>query len=693
MAKSIRKILKTFTLVELVIVIAIIAVLGSVAFLILSKWIGNSKDVKKISDLTTIEKSINLSLLNNSKLPTPDDYVDVVFSGNKIWELGYFGINAIEQAGGTITKLPIDPSTKERYKYAQWNNNKFQLGTIVENVDYSNILKRSYAREYYNRVHGSYDQTIIVAKIDGFDNVLPIPSLLIDQIDGPILELDENKFWISKKKYNSIDSTSDIIKVQSLYSGNINDLKESEKFNIFKVNYQNAYSGLQDFVIPLNDGNIDSILLEEINKVISLPLNMEQLSCNGISSGNSKTFYSSSSVDYGQTCLSFAKEFVCSNGDWMDGDSIADIQTYKYSGCITGTPIGCSESSIIQKSATNLDMTFEIPFTNHGESFEQSTTIDENNGIYEYTLVGSCNNGTLENLSLSESVNISCNPGYNQEGNACVPQNCEPTSQTVNGHIYSLGPINHGVSSTVTSNAITIANGEITYSNLFLCNLGIITASGTETTNTPTCNSGYIVYNNQCVPDIQWTGNSTDGFTYVVEGVTIYPNSCNDLIVSTDPDFKLGIGTPFNGANFADGYYYIDLDGTGSLPALKAYCDMNTDGGGRTRISYNQTTSFTTARYSSCKNNGYHFITNFECISPVYFTNIRFKRSGYTDVFVAASKAQYRTEPTRYGWQFSPVTGSRYTMRDYNHATLGFNTGRWGTSHGKFQNDINVWGK
>ncbi|MEF2175938.1 MAG: type II secretion system protein, partial [Candidatus Absconditabacteria bacterium] len=128
MAKKLRKLIKSFTLIELIIVIAVIAVLGASAFLVLSQWMSKSRDSRKIADLGTIDTAINVSFTSKDMLPKPDNKSDITFGGAKVWELGYFGDEAVSQIGGALTKTPSDPTTKAWYRYAVWNN-KYQLGT------------------------------------------------------------------------------------------------------------------------------------------------------------------------------------------------------------------------------------------------------------------------------------------------------------------------------------------------------------------------------------------------------------------------------------------------------------------------------------------------------------------------------------------------------------------------------------
>ncbi|MBW7954517.1 prepilin-type N-terminal cleavage/methylation domain-containing protein [Candidatus Gracilibacteria bacterium] len=76
-------------------------------------------------------------------------------------------------------------------------------------------------------------------------------------------------------------------------------------------------------------------------------------------------------------------------------------------------------------------------------------------------------------------------------------------------------------------------------------------------------------------------GNNT-GFKYKDNGNYHYPKSCNDLLVSTTPNFKVGNTNPYNGTKFIEGVYYIKPDGV--VSEFKVYCDMTRDDGGWTLV-------------------------------------------------------------------------------------------------------------
>ena len=68
---------KTFTLVELIIVIAIIAILAVTAFLLLTKWLAKARDSSRASDLASLQTSLQIYLTESSKLPMPESYATI----------------------------------------------------------------------------------------------------------------------------------------------------------------------------------------------------------------------------------------------------------------------------------------------------------------------------------------------------------------------------------------------------------------------------------------------------------------------------------------------------------------------------------------------------------------------------------------------------------------------------------------
>ncbi|MEF2175387.1 MAG: hypothetical protein V3575_02850, partial [Candidatus Absconditabacteria bacterium] len=155
-------------------------------------------------------------------------------------------------------------------------------------------------------------------------------------------------------------------------------------------------------------------------KVSTQNVTVQYLSCDGTSHGQTKSFYQESSVAFGQSCDAHQKKFKCENGAWKDGSSNADLELYKYFSCTVGPASNCETDTNTQKSTTNLDIVFSIPATNNGLGFEIDQTVNENNGTYKYTLQGTCNNGTLENIVLGSPLVQSCDSNFTQSENSCL---------------------------------------------------------------------------------------------------------------------------------------------------------------------------------------------------------------------------------------------------------------------------------
>ena len=81
---------KAFTLVELIVVITILAILWTIAFLSLQWYSQSARDSVRVSDIKNIEKWLWVMLVKSWILPTPDDTkVNIMASWTLVWIQGY----------------------------------------------------------------------------------------------------------------------------------------------------------------------------------------------------------------------------------------------------------------------------------------------------------------------------------------------------------------------------------------------------------------------------------------------------------------------------------------------------------------------------------------------------------------------------------------------------------------------------
>jgi prepilin-type N-terminal cleavage/methylation domain-containing protein len=94
--------LKGFTLVELIVVITILAILGTIGFLSIGGYSSKARDSARIGDLAQASKSLDISLVTSGSYPVPDNSFAVTYSGGIIWNQGTIGVNVMQYFKGTI---------------------------------------------------------------------------------------------------------------------------------------------------------------------------------------------------------------------------------------------------------------------------------------------------------------------------------------------------------------------------------------------------------------------------------------------------------------------------------------------------------------------------------------------------------------------------------------------------------------
>lgn len=122
-----------FTLVELIIVISIIAILSTLAFISLWDYLKNARDSKRMAVVENISKWLEAFQIQSGNYPKPDDSFSLKANGELLWYQWF-----IWEWVSNIIKIktpPLDPSLDEKYIYSTNNiQTNYQILSYFENI-------------------------------------------------------------------------------------------------------------------------------------------------------------------------------------------------------------------------------------------------------------------------------------------------------------------------------------------------------------------------------------------------------------------------------------------------------------------------------------------------------------------------------------------------------------------------------
>lgn len=191
---------KAFTLVELIVVITILSILGTIGFVSLQGYSANARDSVRISDLRNIEKSLELYHYSHNEYPKLSTGSIVSYSGSELWTQGSFD-DEVTLAVGKINPKPLDPLTNSEYIYSvTYSGQEYQIAGALERGNPVGLISETYANYNQALVRGDFNGSVIGKTIAGQLHVFGVPSLVAITESSITLQevLDQDLFVMNK---------------------------------------------------------------------------------------------------------------------------------------------------------------------------------------------------------------------------------------------------------------------------------------------------------------------------------------------------------------------------------------------------------------------------------------------------------------------------------------------------------------
>lgn len=252
-----------FTLVELIVVITILAILGTIWFISFNGLISQARDTTRTQDLENLKKTLSFYYSSHGSYPLPTNPTNITYSWADLWMQGTVG-DSVVRTLWTINKKPIDPIFQTEYTYSvtAWKN-EFEVSWIVENsipvkVSYFPLVEQTYANTElpFAYIVWSYNQRFVVSKGGSLDYIIATPSITLNSTwvtDFPTISNNKSILFSSyagaPSSYSWVTSTKNGFTYLNgswsfeVFSGSLTvELKSGVKVHELASNLLNAYS-------------------------------------------------------------------------------------------------------------------------------------------------------------------------------------------------------------------------------------------------------------------------------------------------------------------------------------------------------------------------------------------------------------------------------------------------------------------
>lgn len=203
---------KAFTLVELIVVIVILAILWTIAFISLQWYSATARDSRRISDINNIKTSLELFQINTWEYPIPDEWEPVTYWWDVLRTQWIIWDNVTKNLSKNLNKKLLDPLLEIPYIYSTTSTKKeYQILVL-----YEKNLTREDKIEWITKVNAKYNLTPKLLwtynelYVKSQHYIIPTPSIINAEITWSWLEL-----WEETIKSQMITSWENMLDINS----------------------------------------------------------------------------------------------------------------------------------------------------------------------------------------------------------------------------------------------------------------------------------------------------------------------------------------------------------------------------------------------------------------------------------------------------------------------------------------------
>jgi len=211
---------KAFTLVELIIVITILTILWTIAFVSLQWYSSLARDSVRISD-TNVKTSLELFSVKTWKYPLPTNWIPITYSGWLVWTQWTVWTSVATNLN-QLSNIPHDPSLNTEYVYSVTSNQKeYEIWSVLEqgNITQKSLLNSANAAwDLLAYITWTYNAISIQTSTWGTTFVLAIPSIIGSNISNPDIMEIINKLWLAYNGYANLSVERSVFSMYSFIS-------------------------------------------------------------------------------------------------------------------------------------------------------------------------------------------------------------------------------------------------------------------------------------------------------------------------------------------------------------------------------------------------------------------------------------------------------------------------------------------